>query len=78
MAGIVVRNLSDETHRALKARARAHGHSMEAEVRNILDEAVAPPVGLGSLLMDIFHSIGGIEIDLERDRTPHEPLSLDS
>lgn len=76
MAGIVVRNLSDETHRALKARATAHGHSMEAEVRAILDAAVAPPVRIGTLLMDIVHETGGVEIEIERDRTPHEPLDL--
>lgn len=74
MASIVVRNLSSATHRALKARARAQGHSMEAEVRRILDAAVEPPTRLGALLVDIAHESGGIEIEL--DRTPHEPVDL--
>lgn len=52
MAAITNRNLSEETHRARKARAAAHHHSTEAEVRSILDAAVAPAgrVKVGSLL----------------------------
>jgi len=42
MAAIVIRNLSSETHQALKARAARHGRSAEAEARMILDEAVRP------------------------------------
>jgi len=33
MASVTVRNLSDETHRALRVRAAMHGHSTEAEIR---------------------------------------------
>ncbi|WP_306233502.1 FitA-like ribbon-helix-helix domain-containing protein [Agrococcus beijingensis] len=40
MATLTIRNLSEETRRALKARAAAHDRSMEAEVREILDDAV--------------------------------------
>jgi plasmid stability protein len=39
MAVVTVRNLSDETHRALKMRPASHGRSTEAEIREILDEA---------------------------------------
>ncbi|QJQ94828.1 MULTISPECIES: plasmid stabilization protein [Halomonadaceae] len=55
MAMLTIRNISDETHRALRTRAALHGHSMEAEVREILEAAVAPEerVKLGSLLADI-------------------------
>jgi len=55
MAMLTVRNLSDEVHRALRARAAQHGHSMEAEVRDILESAVSPEgrVKLGSLLADM-------------------------
>jgi len=55
MAMLTVRNLPDEVHRALRVRAALHGHSMEAEVREILEAAVAPEgrVKLGSLLADI-------------------------
>jgi plasmid stability protein len=55
MVMLTVRNLPDEVHRALRARAALHGHSMEAEVREILALAVSPEgrVKLGSLLADI-------------------------
>jgi len=41
MATLTIRNLSESTRRALKERAARHNHSMEAEVRAILDSAVA-------------------------------------
>lgn len=55
MAMLTVRNLPDEIHRALRSRAAKRGHSMEAEVRAILESAVAGEhrVQLGSLLADI-------------------------
>ncbi len=55
MAMLTVRNISDEVHRTLRLRAAQHGHSMEAEVREILQAAVSPAgrVKLGSLLADV-------------------------
>lgn len=55
MATLTIHNLSDEMHRALRVRATRHGHSIEAEVREILESAVAPEgrVKLGSLLAGI-------------------------
>ena len=41
MATLTVRNLSEQTRRALKERAARNDLSMEAEARAILDEAVA-------------------------------------
>ncbi|MAU80428.1 antitoxin [Gordonia sp. Z-3] len=77
MAAITVRGLSDETHRALKARAAQHNRSTEAEVRAILDEAVSPAdqVKLGTLLTQIGKK-AGIGIEIERDRTPDEPVDF--
>jgi antitoxin FitA len=55
MAMLTVRNITDEVHRALRVRAAQRGHSMEAEVRDILESAVSPQgrVKLGSLLADM-------------------------
>jgi plasmid stability protein len=55
MAMLTVRNLPDEVHRALRARAARHGLSMEAEVRGILESAVSPHgrVKLGSVLAEM-------------------------
>ena len=55
MAMLTVRNITDEVHRALRVRAAQRGHSMEAEVREILESAINPRgrVKLGSLLADM-------------------------
>ncbi|HEY0890264.1 MAG TPA: antitoxin [Nocardioides sp.] len=78
MAAITIRNLSDETHRALKARATAHGRSTEAEVRRILDEAVAAGsgAGFGTRLARVAADVGGFDLDVERNRTVSEPIDF--
>lgn len=78
VAAITVRNLSDETHRALKARAARNRRSTEAEVRAILDAAVTSPerVRLGSLLADIGRQVDGVDLAVTRDSAPREPLSF--
>jgi len=79
MAAIVIRNLSPETHRALKARAARHGRSTEAEVRAILDEAVHPAarVKLGAALAALAEPFGGLDLDISRDKTPAVPILLE-
>ena len=37
MPSVTIRNVSDETHRAIRARAALHGRSMEAEAREMLE-----------------------------------------
>lgn len=76
MAAVTVRNLPDETHRALKLRAAQHGRSTEAEIRHILENAVRPKVGIGSALAAIGRSLGGVELDLQRDASPVAPASF--
>jgi len=80
MPAITIRNLSDETHRALKLLATLHGRSTEAEVRRILDEAVRPRTGLGTALARIGQELGGVddlELKLQRDKTPIEPATFE-
>jgi len=77
MSSVTVRNLPDATHRALKLRAAQHGRSTEAEIRSILELAVAPKIGLGSALSAIGRDWGGIELDLKRDPRPIEPASFE-
>lgn len=76
MAAVAVRNLPEETHRALKARAARHGRSTEEEIRQILEEAVRPKAGLGSELASIGQSVGGIELVIRRDRTSVVPAKF--
>ena len=77
MACVTVRNLPDETYRALCVRAAMHDRSIEAEIRAILENAVRPEtrVKLGSLLAEIGREVGGVELEIERDRTSYEPVS---
>lgn len=42
MGQVIVRNLDDETIRALKSRAAMHGNSLEQELRGILAQAAKP------------------------------------
>lgn len=81
---LTVRNIPDEVHRALRVRAAQHGHSMEAEVREILESAVAPEgrMKLGSLLADIGRKARLTEEEFAvfeqvRDKTPARPVSLE-
>lgn len=82
MPAITIRNLSEETHRALKVRAAQHGRSTEAEVRAILDEIARPQLRLGQALYQIGRRHGVTDEDVEalealRDRTPAEPMRFD-
>ena len=79
MVSVTVRKLSDETHRALRMRAAMHGLSTEAEIRAILENAVRPDgrIKLGSLLAEIGREVGGVDLEIERDRTPAEPVSFE-
>ncbi len=43
MANLTIRNLDDEVVAKLKARAKAHHRSLEAELRVLLSEAAARP-----------------------------------
>jgi plasmid stability protein len=79
MPAVTVRNLSEETHRALKVRAKQHGRSTEAEIRAILDEAVLPAerVKVGTMLAEIGREVGWVDLEIERDKTPTEPISFE-
>ena len=78
MPAIVVRNISAETHRALRVRARQHGRSTEAEIRAILDGAVRPATrsGIGSALAMLAKQFGGLDLRITRDKVPAEPADL--
>jgi len=77
MSAITIRNLPDETRRALKVQAAQNGRSTEAEIRLILQAAVKPPVGLGSALQAIGRELGGVTLDLTRDCNVPEPAQFE-
>lgn len=83
MPAVTIRNLSEETHRALKLRAAHHGRSAEAEIRAILEAAVRPSnrLRLGSALSVLSQEAGLSNADVEalkqgRDCTPATPMSF--
>lgn len=83
MPNLTVRNLSGETHGALRMRATRHGRSIEAEVRFILEEAVRPAdrLKIGSEIHRIARQIGGmddLEIPRQRGGIVLVPRSLQS
>lgn len=83
MPAVTIRNLSDETHRALRVRAAHHGRSTEAEIRDILEAAVRPSqrIKLGSLLVNIGReadlSDSDVEALQERETVPAEPMTFE-
>lgn len=84
MAMLTVRNLPEAIHRALRVRAAQRGHSMEAEVREILEAAVSPKgrVKLGSLLADIGRQARLSDDEFAvfeqvRDKHPNRPVSFE-
>jgi len=79
MAQIVVRQIPEEVHRALKARAAAHGRSAEAELREIIARAVLPQSRprAGDLMRSIWSGAETDDLSVERDRTPPEPAGFE-
>jgi antitoxin FitA len=76
MSAVTVRNLPEETHRALKLRAVQHGRSTEAEIRYILEAAVRPKLAMGKALAAVGHNLGGVDIHIQRDPTAVKPANF--
>jgi plasmid stability protein len=83
MASITVRNVPDEVHRALRVRAARHGRSAEAEIRDILEQAVKPAkrVRLGDTLAALGRKAGITNddiaaVDQMRDNSPAKPMKF--
>ena len=84
MAMLTVRNIPDAVHRALRTRAAHHGHSMEAEVREILQSVVSPQgrVKLGSLLAGMGRQARLTDDEFAvfaqvRDKAPARPVDFE-
>ncbi|MFT4294811.1 MAG: toxin-antitoxin system [Micropruina sp.] len=60
MAAIIVRGIDDSVKQRLAVQAKAHGRSMEAEVRDILTKSVHRP-HIGLALMQAAQEVGGID-----------------
>ncbi len=84
MGMMTVRNIPEEVHAALRARAKRHNRSAEAEVRAILEEVVKSEkrVQMGDALAALGRKIGLTNEDFAifeqvRDKTPAEPMGFE-
>ncbi|HEY9681519.1 MAG TPA: plasmid stability protein [Candidatus Melainabacteria bacterium] len=79
MASITVRNLPEETHRALRVRAAQNGRSTEAEVREILETAVRPKerIKVGSELAAFGDKYKLDDLKIEREQEPPRIASFE-
>jgi plasmid stability protein len=82
MSSITVRNLDPSLKERLRVRAAQHGHSMEAEVRNILrttlNEPLHPPKrNLYERIRARVEAVGGIELELPPREIGREPPRFD-
>lgn len=84
MAMLTVRNLPDDIHRALKARASQHGRSTEAEVREILAAAVKPKerLKMGDAIAEIGQKVALTAQEAEwleqiTKQQPAQPMSFE-
>lgn len=76
---MTVRDLDDSVRDRLRLRAAKHGRSMEAEVREILAEAVSPvEITIFDVLTALRERTGGVDLDPylpQRDEPVRDPFA---
>jgi plasmid stability protein len=81
MATLTIRNLDGALKERLRIRAAQHGHSMEAEVREILQQTLKEPerpeVDLYQRVRSRFAPLGGVDLDLPPRELAREPPRFD-
>jgi plasmid stability protein len=81
MATLTIRNLDGALKERLRVRAAQHGHSMEAEVRDILQDTLnepeRPAVNLYQRIRSRFAPLGGIDLELPPREPAPEPPRFD-
>jgi antitoxin FitA len=73
MATLTIRGLDPETHARLRIEAARNGRSMEAEVRAILTERLAPSAAERGLGSRIHARFAGLEGELQLPDRSDEP-----
>ena len=81
MATLTIRNLDAALKERLRVRAAQHGHSMEAEVREVLQQTLKEPerpeVDLYQRIRSRFAPLGGVDLDLPPREPAREPPRFD-
>jgi antitoxin FitA len=82
MATLMVRGVDPVLKERLRVRAAQHGQSMEAELRQILQETLkqperAPEPNLAEAIRRRFAPLGGVDLELPPDEMVGEPPSFE-
>ena len=84
MSTMIIKSIPDKVHAVLRARAKRHNRSLDAEVRAILEEATRPEARLkmGDALAAMSRGIGLNNEDFAlfartRGQTPAEPVRFE-
>ena len=82
MRAVTIRNVPEEVHRAIRVRAANNGHTLQAEMCEILTAAVKPEgrVRLGDLLAGIGRKVKLTEEEMtvfNRDHSPARAASFE-
>lgn len=82
MSSITIRNLDPVLKERLRVRAAEHGHSMEAEVRRILQsvlkgQARPPAANLYERIRARVDPLGGIDLELPPREATRDPPRFD-
>jgi plasmid stability protein len=82
MATLMIRNVDTALKQRLRVRAARHGRSMEAELRSIVNDALArdedgEPKNLAEAIRRHFAPLGGVELELPPRGPAREPPQFD-
>ena len=76
MADLLIRNIDTKLKRRLEARARRSGRSLSEEAKALIGRAMTetdPARGLGTELVELFRSVGPLELEERRPEAPRLP-----
>jgi plasmid stability protein len=80
---LTIRNIDVTVKERLRVRAAAHGHSMEAEVRRIIQTALANESsrssgrGLADRIHARFAAVGGVDLELPQRQAGRDPPTFE-
>ena len=80
MGTLTIRRLDPAVKERLRRRAAQHGHSMEEEVRQLLERTFRPedePENAFQALRRPFADVGGVDLELPERRPGRAPPSFD-
>jgi antitoxin FitA len=81
VATLTIRNVDPEVRQRLRVRAAQNGRSMEAELRQIVKDAVgtdqSEEPNLAEAIRAIFAPLGGVELELPPREFPRDPPTFD-